>query len=92
MNKSLWAKFPNSAMAIQRAPIKKYSTAKADPWTTIDNIIEFGIGSGSGKCLVHTITFTNNRDAVMIKNDEQRRRAACNAPHLKTSVFGVKFI
>lgn len=74
------------------AAVKKYKTAKDAPWMMTESNIEYGIWSGSGRCFDHKIILANNRDAVIIKNDEQRNRAVCNEPLLNTSDFGVRLI
>lgn len=79
-------------MAHHRAPTNKYKTANDDPCTITDSKIEYGIGSGFGNVFDQRIIFTNRRDAVIMKNDEQRTSAECNGPHLNTSVFGVTLI
>lgn len=92
LKSSLWAKLPHNAIAIHSPPTNKYNTASDDPWMITDNKIEYGIGSGSGKCFDHNIALRNSRDAVIMKNDEQRISAACNDAHLNTSAFGVTLI
>lgn len=79
-------------MEHHKAPTNKYKMASEDPCTITDNKIEYGIGSGSGSFFDHKIILTKRREAVIMKNDEQRTRAEYNGPHLNTSFFGVKLI
>lgn len=70
LNKILCAVLPKKQIPAHAKPVATHKTAVAVPCINIDTTNEYSYDSGGGKNLKKRTSFTNTRDAVMMKKGE----------------------